>query len=234
MKYPPVTVACLIYKSPSWLAWFLEGLAWSRNRTPYRTLVVGNDAEPQVMETGRVDVDHRNPPGMSRMARIYAAWNRCVEEAETDLVCLANSDFAFSDWWLDRLVDVKLRLPMSLPCSLLVESGRIPSAFPEFVKQFGEPPDNFDINAWQEHALMLRASGKESVTPGRLYMPVIFRKDEFIKAGGYPSIGNPEGTTGDKDLFARYKTMGFEHLTVMDSVVFHQMCGEAGGWYSGE
>src|SRR3990167_434492 len=227
MKYPPVTVAMLIYRSPEWLNFALGGLAYSKNRTPCRVLVVGNDAEPQVMETGRVDVDHRNEPGMRRMARIYAAWNRAVKEAETDLVVLMNSDMVPHHGWLDALVEHKTRKPKSLPCSLLVESGRIPSAIPEYVRNFGITPDGFDHDGFSQFAESIRSN---SLMPGRLYMPVLFDKREFLDVGGYPP-GNPPGTTGDKDLFARYAKRGFEHVTVMDSVVYHVQVGEAGEWY---
>lgn len=228
MSRPAVTVAMLVYRDPSWLAFALEGLAWARNRTPYTTLVVGNDAEADVMATGRVDVDHRNVDSLTRIGKIYAAWNRAVSEASTELVCLINDDMAVSDYWLDELVDLYSKGPRVLPCGLLVESGRIPSAMPEYVKNFGLTTEDFDADGFRGHAESIRKRGE--CEPGRLYMPCLFERSAFLRLGGYP-LGNPTGTTGDKDLFARFSADGYLHMTALGSVTYHVQCGSAGGYY---
>jgi len=229
MNKPAVTVAMLVYRDPAWLSFCLEGLAWSRNVTPYRTLVVGNDAERDVVETGRLDVDHRNEnPDEHYLARVYRAWNRAVEESKTELVCLMNDDMYASDYWLDELVEMRRAHPHSLCSSLLVESGRIPSAMPEYVANLGVTPDGFDRQAWQDKAKTLRARGIGSTEPGRLFMPVLFERATFLSLGGYP-LGNPAGTTGDKDLFARFARAGYRHLTALGSVCYHVQEGEMRG-----
>jgi GT2 family glycosyltransferase len=217
----------LIYRDPAWLSFALEGLAWSKNETPYRVLVVGNDAERNVCETGRLDIDHRNEnPNEHYLARVYRAWNRAVEESKTELVCLINSDMYVSDYWLDELVEVAENDPRSLPCSLLVESGRIESAMPEHASNLGLLPDTFDRQRWQDIAGSKRAQGRTE--EGRLFMPVLFRRADFLRVGGYP-IGNPTGTTGDRDLFARFAGAGYRHLTALGSVVYHVQEGEMRG-----
>ena len=62
MTRPPVTVDMLIYRSPEWMNFALDGLIYARNRTPTRVMVVGNDANEEVMDTGRVDVDFFSNP----------------------------------------------------------------------------------------------------------------------------------------------------------------------------
>jgi len=141
-------------------------------------------------------------------------------------VALIYSDMYVSDYWLDELMEVALGDPTALPASLLVESGRIPSAMPEYVRDFGVTPDGFDREAWGAESKRVRQPGKTE--PGRLYMPVLFRRDAFIRCGGYP-IGNPPGTTGDKDLFRRFSEAGYRHLTALGSVVYHCQEGEMRG-----
>jgi len=227
MSRPAVTVAMLVYRDPAWLSFALEGLAWSKNETCYRTLVVGNDAERNVVETGRLDIDHRNEnPNEHYLARVYRAWNRAVEESKTELVCLINSDMYVSDYWLDELVEVAENDPRTLPCSLLVESGRLESAMPEHVSNLGITHDSFDNQRWQDLARVKRARGRTEA--GRLFMPVLFRRTDFLRLGGYPA-GNPTGTTGDKDLFARFAANGYRHLTALGSVVYHVQEGEMRG-----
>ena len=217
----------LVYRDPSWLAFALEGLAWSRNETPYRIFVLGNDAEPSVVSTGRLDSEIRsNTAGEHYLKSVYRAWNACVQQAQTELVCLMNSDMAVSDYWLDELVGAYQSDYKILPCSLLVESGRIPSAMPEYVRNFGLTREEFDADGWKAHADGIRKRGETE--PGRLYMPCLFERSTFMRLGGYPE-GNPEGTTGDKDLFSRFASDGYRHLTALGSVVYHVQEGEMRG-----
>ena len=227
MAYPPVTVGILTYQKPEWLGFVLEGLAYAKSRVPFRTLVLGNSPTEEVRATGRLDVEWDSPDGLSRLGRIYAAWNETVRQAETPLVCLMNDDMYVSDYWLDELVEAYHTGPC-VPTSLLVESGRIPSAVPEQVRNFGLSPEEFDAEGFREYATAIRRPGV--VGEGRLYMPCLFERYTFMRLGGYPD-GNPPGTTGDKDLFARFARAGYRHVECAGSVVYHVQCGSNGGYY---
>lgn len=218
-------MATLVYKDPAWLSFVLEGLAWARSRTPYRVLVVGNDPVEDVVATGRLDsiITNSDRPALTRIGRVYRAWCHAVEIAETPLVALINSDHYVSDYWLDELVAAKKAEPMSVPTSLQVESGRIPSAMPEYVRDFGLTPDTFDRDGFREHAASLREPGR--IEPGRLYMPCLLERDTFMRLGGYPHC-NPPGTTGDKFFFAQLAAAGYRHTTVHGSVTAHIQEGE--------
>ena len=223
----PVTVATLVYKSPVWLSFCLEGLVYAKNRVPSRVLVVGNDATEEVKATGRLDLDFRNEdPSEYYINRVYRAWCAAVEAAETDLVVLVNSDHYPTDGWLDALVEAKEAEPMSVPTSLQVESGRIPSAMPEYARNFGTSPETFDVEGFKRYADTIRKPGVTE--PGRLFMPCLFERDTFLRLGGYPH-GNPTGTTGDKAFFARLAESGYRHVTAMGSVVAHIQEGEMRG-----
>mgnify|MGYP001611062290 FL=1 len=196
-------------------------------------MIVGNDAEPQVMDTGRVDVDHRNAdPNEYYLNRVYKAWNRAVESAETDWVVMINSDMYVSDYWLDPLVQAKVKDQRTLPCSLLVESGRIPSAMPEYVRDFGTTAEGFNREDWQRHASFLRLRNEGKCEPGRLFMPVLVDKQEFFDIGPYPP-GNVtwDGSviSGDNVLFHKYFAAGYKWVTCLDSVVYHAQEGEMRG-----
>lgn len=223
-----ITLVALVYRSLGWLGWCMEGVRRSDNSTRYRWLVVANDAEDDViggLQAADFDwIDHRNDnPGEYYINRVYRAWNRGVLEARTQHVVMLNSDMWVADRWLDALVWAKKTDPMSVPTSLLVESGRIPSAMPETALDCGVSPSTFDRTKFTRHAESIVRPGK--VEPGRLYMPILVDRQEFLDIGGYPA-GNPVGTTGDKDLIRRYRAAGFRHTTVMGSVVYHVQEGE--------
>lgn len=223
-----ITLVALTYRSLGWLNWCMEGVGRADTSTSYRWLVVANDAEDEViggLQDADYDwIDHRNDnPGEYYINRVYRAWNRGVLEARTQYVVMLNSDMWPSANWLDALAWAKKTEPKSVPTSLLVESGRIPSAMPETVRNFGVTPEMFDSAGFSAYADTIRVPG--CYEPGRLYMPILVDRQEFLDIGGYPA-GNPVGTTGDKDLIRRYKAAGFKHTTVMGSVVYHAQEGE--------
>jgi hypothetical protein len=219
-----VTLVVLIYRSLKWLDWCMEGVDSSRQKTKYRWLVVSNDGTDEVRRDPRISVDWQNVnPRAFYIENVYRAWNEGVLAAPTQWVILMNSDMLGASFWIDELIEAKTFHRKSIPTSLLVESGRLPSGMPEYVQNFGMHPEEFRRQDFLQHAAGLRRSGK--VEPGRLYMPVLLDRQEFEDLGRYPE-GNPPGTTGDKDLFARYAAAGYEHLTALGSVVYHCQLGE--------
>ncbi len=222
-----VTVAMLAYKSVAWIDYALEGLRGAKNITSFKTLVVGCDPEEAAVDSGLLDYTFRSAnPGEYYINRVYRAWNAAVQRADTPYVVLMNSDMYVSDFWLDSLMLTLKYHDKCVPCSLLVESGRIKSAMPEHVKYFGVTPEAFDRQAWHRHAESIRSMGNEE--HGRLFMPALFHRCEFLDLGGYPP-GNPDGVSGDRVLFNKYEKAGFTHLTSLGSVVYHVQEGEMRG-----
>jgi hypothetical protein len=239
-KDAEVTLVVLVYRSLRWLDFVMDGVGSTKQETRYRWLIVANDATCDVANDPRIGLDFRNDdPNEFYINRVYRAWNAGVLEAPTQKVIMLNSDMLGADYWIDNLLDARDRQPRSLPTSLLIESGRLPSGMPEHVHDFGTNPDNFQREAFTMHAnqmvscLYERSSegGKYPVhtsdllEPGRLFMPILVDRQEFADIGMYPE-GNPPGTTGDKDLIRRYIEAGFEHVTVRGSVVYHVQLGE--------
>lgn len=220
-----VTLVVLVYRSLKWLDFCMEGVDSSKNVTRYRWLVVANDASDEVRDDPRIAVDWQNEDQSEfYINRVYRAWNEGVLNAATPIVVMLNSDMFPADGWLDELMFIFHNdQDKTVPTSLLVESGRVPSAMPEHVWDFGKTPDEFQREAFREYA---KTVAKQGLTePGRLYMPILVDRQEFIDVGGYTE-GNPPGTTGDKDLIRRYEAAGFKHVTALGSVVYHVQMGE--------
>jgi hypothetical protein len=224
-----VTIGVLIYKSRRWLDFVERNLREVKNETTFDIRVIGCDACPELVSSGRLSVDYRNvDPNEYYLNRVYRCWNEAVFSASTEVVVLVNSDMAFSDDWLDSLVRCHQELPMSIPTSLLCESDRMPSAWPEYRLALGTTPESFLRNVWYAHANPLRIGEAGNRRPGRLYSPILFTKTGFMAAGGFPH-GNPGGTPGDRYLVDSMNRMGYTHLTCMDSVVYHIQAGESEG-----
>ena len=219
-----VSLVVLTYRSLRWLEWAMDRTDFCTNKIRYRWFVVANDPTDEVGEDPRIAMTYRNSdPAEFYINRVYRAWNAGVLEAPTETVIMLNSDMAGSSYWIDELVDEKRMHPAHVPTSLLVESGRLPSGMPEHVHDFGMDPDSFDATGFSKHASRLRKINSRE--PGRLYMPILVERQEFLDLGGYPE-GNPPGTTGDKDLIRRYSEAGMDHVTCLGSVVYHCVQGE--------
>lgn len=233
-----VTIGCLIYRSVRWLEWVVDQLASARNQTTAHILVVANDANLAVMrrlERGfdRPEfasfrwVDHRNEnPHEYHMARVYRAWNRTVHESATEDVVLVNSDMSFGDGWLDELIGLRTERPDTLPNSLLVESGKLASGLPQYVRDFGRTPDQFDRAGFMRHAEMIRERS-DPVFDGGLFMPVLWKKSQLAHLGGYPIQQPNHSLASDAVLFnAARDKLGLIHRTATRSVVYHAQLGE--------
>jgi hypothetical protein len=220
MTAPLVTVVGLIYRSPEYLTFMRQGIRSPRNETPFETLIVACDPEPQIESDPRVYVVHHNDnPYAESTGRTYRAWNHGASLVKTPYVCFFNSDMYGYDHWLDALVEEIQKDPKVIPTSLLVENGRIPSAFPEYVHDFGTPHRGFDLDRFYSYAETIRASGDYS--NGRLYMPVVFNTVDFLLRGGFPHWNG-----GDVHLIQTMKDQGYKHITCHGSIVYHTMRGE--------
>lgn len=222
-----VTVGLLIYKSTEWLDFVLEGLAQTKNNTPYKIMVVANDPTPTIEKDPRVTHVWRNEDTSEWcIRRVYKAWNAVVNLADTPLIALLNSDMYVSDYWLDNLVKHYVSGKTVLT-SLIVESGRIPSKFASHVKNLGTEPSTFDREAWRLLADFKRQLYPNKLTNGGLYMPVLLGKKDALAAGGYPEDECPsDSVSGDVRFFSSLLGVGCVHHTVMDSVVYHVQKGE--------
>jgi hypothetical protein len=138
----------------------------------------------------------------------------------------------FSKDWLSNLL--KHHNGINIPCSRLIESGKMLSGQHAISRNCGRNPKEFDFSLWEETVNEL----KNSVTvTGGLFMPCVFEKEIFILSGMYPEgniYDNGVGTLGRfvKSGDAYYfddilnKKFGLEHKTVFDSLVYHIQEGE--------
>src|SRR2546422_6678018 len=93
--------------------------------------------------------------------------------------------FFFNDTATTEIYTLSLHdaLPISkvIPTSLLIESGRVPSAMPEWVRDFGQSPDTFDEKGLDRKSTRLNSSH------GYISYAVfcLKKKKEIIEQGAY-------------------------------------------------
>jgi len=231
----------MVYKSTAYLDFIVQQLRSSRCQVKGWDVgirVVANDPSPNIIERLQelnVPYSIYHHPNIDEyyLNRVYACWNWCVQTSKYSNVCLVNSDMMFTSKWLTNLL--KYHNGTHIPCSRLVESGKMPSGKFGISKNFGTSVKSLKRREFQRFA-------KESSVPickeGGLFMPVVFNRERFIDSGGYPqgniyeggigAVHTPFLRSGDAFFFQKVleERFGMKHVTAFDSIVYHIQEGE--------
>jgi hypothetical protein len=199
--------------------------------------IVANDPTPEIVNLfpqNFCEIYNDKNPNDYYLNRVYRCYNYAGMSSKYDNICFVNSDMIFSTGWLENLL--KYDLDKYIPCSRLVESGKMSSGLHGLSYNLGRNPHNFNYDEWTTVAKQL-AIKNFSMDKG-LYMPCVFNKQRFIDSGMYPEgniydngIGTRTGNlikSGDayffEDILA--KKYGMKHITAFDSLVYHIQEGE--------
>jgi len=230
-----VEVISLIFQSTGYLDFIHDQLERYAEADGYDVSyrVVANDATDKVLNhLVEKNIPHSvfTNPDLDEyyLVRVYRAWNYAVQSSDADIVCLVNSDMAFSPGWLDNLL--KHYEEDNVVCSRLAESGKMRSGQYGISMNFGRTYSEYDEEGFLEYAQAISETGAHE---GGLFMPCLVTPSTFpgypegnvynvngvLKAGYYP--GHPIRMSGDAFLF---KNM--QHKTAFDSIVYHIQEGE--------
>jgi hypothetical protein len=167
---------------------------------------------------------------------VYRAWNFGVSKAAGDLVILINSDMAFAEDWVENLLE--FLDDKTCIVSRLIEQGKLKTGKYGIEKNFGDHPGNFKNDEFDNYA---RGLFSREIKPGGLFMPLMIRKEHFLKVDGYPAgnivpnsdIWNPKIASpkescisGDVVLMQKLKEIGVDHKTSFSSIAYHFQEGE--------
>ena len=163
------------------------------------------------------------------MDRVYRGWNTAGLNAPGDVLIFVNSDFAYTPLWIDKLL--AHYHGSQLPCSRLVESGKLLSGQWGISKDFGKTPSGYLPNETSFLRFAESISRNLGAEPGGLYMPCVISKEIFVNSGGYPegNVKHSDGKiiSGDAFFFEKlHRDYGLVHVTAMDSIVYHFQEGE--------
>ncbi len=239
-----IEVVSLIYKSTKYLKYivnqlrneFCKVLGWDVG-----IRIVANDATEKVLDALKdieIPFSIFNSPDKNEyyMNRVYRCYNYCVTSSEYANVCLINSDNGFSKDWLSNLL--KHHDGINIPCSRLIESGKMESGRYGVSNNFGRTCEEFE-SRFDEWSTWSNNFKEDKIAPGGLYMPAVFDRQRFIESGMYPEgniysdgrVGSLIGgviRTADEFFFNEVlcKKFDMKHITVFDSLVYHIQEGE--------
>lgn len=237
-----IEIVSLIYKSVQYLDLIVSELKKDYCKVEGWDVgirVVANDANEAVLsrlkELNVPYTVYNDPkPDDYYLNRVYRCWNFSGETSQYENICFVNSDMIFSEDWLKNLL--KQHDGTTIPCSRLVESGKMLSGQHAVSRNFGRHPNEIDYVGWGNYVEEI----KEPAAPlGGLYMPCVLKKDRFIESGMYPEgniyadgkAGSMVGgviKSGDDYYFhdVLERRFGMKHITVFDSLSYHIQEGE--------
>lgn len=235
-----VVVVGMIYKSPSYLDFVMRGIekyALLSSTFSVDYLIIANDPVEKIrnklVKEGIKFIEYKDKnPNDYYLNRVYRAWNFGGMHAEGDIIILINSDMAFSPNWLENLLHYLNE--QTIPCSRLVESGKLLSGEHAISKDFGRMAEGFNEEDFLKFAQSVSVN---EVHEKGLFMPCAFYKQDFVKSGGYPEgnihvggagkVDTPLLSSGDDYFFRKNPVMSRKkHITVFNSIVYHIQEGE--------
>jgi hypothetical protein len=232
-----VTIIGMIYKSLKYLNFMRDQLLrhCKSEKFDIRFLIIANDANTTIIEElkkGPIPfIEYHDPkPTDYYLNRVYRAWNFGGSTANSEIIIFVNSDMAYTPGWIDNLL--AYLNPDTIPCSRLVESGKLSSGQHAISKNIGQNVDTFDEKIFLNYADSIK---EPTAHLGGLYMPCAFYKEDFITSGGYPEgniyVGGPGANntpflrSGD-DYYFHETLRRKKHITVFNSIVYHIQEGE--------
>lgn len=240
---PAVSIICLIYKSTEWLRFVYEQVMRYTDLRNMEFYFVANDATEDVLDYLRNQYIPHVVWNNSEQQRqefyinnVYRAWNCGAHVARGDYLLFINSDMALSPGWFEGLFE-KVD-GQSCVASRLVESGKLHSGLHGVSRDFGRTVSSYDEEGFLAFA---QSISEHSVAESGLFMPLLLRRDDFWRVGGYPEGNIVPGSSlfapriaapgepcvsGDQVLMQKLSSIGVHHRTAFDSVVYHFQCGE--------
>jgi len=243
VERPKYSIVCLVYKSTQWLQFVYNQILKYTDLSDKEFYFVTNDATPEVVQYLKdnyiphyVFNNNKEQKKEWYINNVYRAWNFAAKKAQGDYIVFINSDMAFTPKWLENLTSALNG--SNCVASRLVESGKLKSGQYGIEKNFGRTTSQYKESAFQSYADTIR---ENNVQNGGLFMPLLIKKKDFLRVGGYPEGNIKKGSdifspkiakqgdpliSGDAVLMQKLATVGIRHQTTFSSLVYHFQCGE--------
>lgn len=240
---PRYSIICLIYKDINWLQFVYKQVLKHTKMEDVEFYFVANDASEEVKQflsdqymPHYIFENKEEHKQEHYINNVYRAYNFGVAKAKGDFVILINSDMAFTDGWLDSLLNHYSG--DNCITSRLVEQGKLATGLYGIEKNFGSDFQSYNEVDFAGYAKLLAENKVES---GGLYMPLLIKKEHFEAVRGYPEgnvisgsdpfsplISKPGDNviSGDAILMQKLQTVGIRHETAFNSIVYHFQEGE--------
>jgi glycosyltransferase involved in cell wall biosynthesis len=150
---------------------------------------------------------------------IAYAYNRCIDIAETEIVCMFHADMYMANGFdLNALKHLERKVVVS---ATRIEPPLHPEGKEKIVKNFGMYPEDFLEREFNDFVEQQKVENANKVTYG-IFAPWMCYKSELIEIGLHDEIFHSYHE--DSDIFNRMILNGMKCVQSRDSFVYHLTC----------
>ena len=154
-----------------------------------------------------------NPQG------IAAGYNRCIEEASNEIVCMFHADmFMGKGFDVNLIKHLKLK---TVVAGTRIEPPLHPEGKEKIVKDFGMYPEDFKENEFNKFVETVKKENKDQVTYG-IFAPWACYKSEILEIGMHDEEFHSYHE--DSDIFNRFLLNDMRLIQSRDALVYHLTC----------
>jgi GT2 family glycosyltransferase len=150
---------------------------------------------------------------------IAYAYNRCIEAAETEIVCMFHADM-FMGKDFDKHILKHLK-PKTVVAGTRIEPPLHPEGKEKIVRDFGMYPEDFAEEAFNSFVQQEQENSKDQVTYG-IFAPWACYKSELLEIGLHDESFH--SYQEDSDIFNRMILSGMKCIQSRDALVYHLTC----------
>lgn len=145
---------------------------------------------------------------------IGPAYDKCISEAQTEVVMIAHADMVFGrDCDVNILKQLKEK---TVVAATRVEPPNYPNAGEKIQKSFGQYPEDFSQDKFDE--FVETQLGEEKTTEG-IFAPWALYKSDYQTLGGHDA--RLHSCREDSDIFNRMLLSGFSFVQPWNALVWH-------------
>lgn len=150
---------------------------------------------------------------------IAYGYNRCIELAETEVVCMFHADmYMAKDFDLEIL---KYLQPGTVVSGTRIEPPLHPPGKEKIVENFGMYPEDFQLEAFNSFVERTR-KGYSMITTKGIFAPWAVYKSDIVKIGMHDEYFHSYHE--DSDMFNRFILAGYNIVQTWEGFVYHLTC----------
>jgi GT2 family glycosyltransferase len=158
---------------------------------------------------------------------IAAGYNRCIEAASNEIVCMFHADMFMGKGFDENLI--KHLKSKTVVAGTRIEPPLHPEGKEKIVKDFGMYPEDFKEKEFNEFVETTKKEQDGKVTYG-IFAPWVCYKNEILEMGMHDEAFHSYHE--DSDIFNRFILNGMKLIQSRDALVYHLTC-RGGKWIDG-
>ena len=150
---------------------------------------------------------------------IAYAYNRCIEAANTEIVCMFHADMYMAKGFDENILKFLKR--GSIVAGTRIEPPLHPEGKEKIVKNFGLYPEDFKKEEFDEFVGELIIKNQNVTTKG-IFAPWACYKEDITKIGMHDETFHSYHE--DSDIFNRFILNGYDIIQIWTAFVYHLTC----------